>query len=128
MIRATLITAAVLTAAVPAIASADVGLGPATSFKAAFTTHHAGRVSGLSLRTTGQPPAPPTTEALAARQTVTLPRGTRLRLRALPQCQASDAMLAAVGAAAACPAKTHVGSGRAEGVLNGAPVAFDLSV
>jgi hypothetical protein len=128
MIRATLITAAVLTAAVPAVASADIGLGSATSFKAAFTTHHAGRASGLSLRTTGQPPAPPTTEAPAARQTVTLPRGTKLRLRALPQCSASDAQLAAVGAEAACPAKTRVGSGRAEGILNGAPVGFDLSV
>jgi hypothetical protein len=127
MIRTALITAAVL-AAVPATASADVGLGPATSFQAAFTTHRAGRASGLTLRTTGKPPAPPTTEAPAARQTVTLPRGTKVRLRALPQCTASDAALAAQGAAAVCPSSTRVGSGRAEGVLGGKPVAFDLSV
>jgi hypothetical protein len=126
MIRATLITAAVL-AAVPAAASADVGLGPATSFHAAFTTHHAGHAAGLVLRTTGNPPAPPTTEAPAARQTVTLPAGTKVRLRALAQCGAGDADLAAQGAAAVCPANTRVGSGRAEGILNGAPVGFDLA-
>lgn len=127
MIRTALITAAVL-AAVPTAASADVGLGPATSFQAAFTTHHAGRASGLTLRTTGKPPAPPTTEAPAARQTVTLPRGTKVRLLALPQCPASDAAIAAQGAAAVCPAASHVGSGRAEGLLAGQPVAFDLAV
>ena len=126
MIRATLLSAAVL-AAVPAAASADVGLGPATSFKAAFTTHHAGRASGLVLRTTGKPPAPGTTEPAAVRQTVTFPAGTKLRLRALPQCRASDAELAAQGAAAVCPMRTRVGSGRAEGVLGGKPVGFDLA-
>jgi hypothetical protein len=127
MLRTIALTAAVL-AAVPAAASAAPGLGPATSFHAAFTSRHAGHVAGLTLRTTGQPPAPPTTEAPAARQTVTLPAGTRLRLRALAQCEADDATLAAQGAAAACPASTRVGSGRAEGVLGGKPVAFDLAV
>jgi hypothetical protein len=127
MIRATLLTAAVL-AAVPAAASADTGLGQATSFKAAFTTQHAGRAAGLVLRTTGKPPAAPTTEPPAVRQTVTLPAGTKLRLRALPQCHATDAQIAAQGAAAVCPAGTRVGSGRAEGALGGKPVGFDLAV
>src|SRR4051812_10883261 len=127
MIRATLVTAAVL-AAVPAAASADTGLGQATSFRAAFTTHHAGRASGLVLRTTGKPPAAPTTEPAAVRQTITLPAGTKLRLRALLQCHATDAQLAAQGAAVVCPAGTRVGSGRAEGVLAGKPVGFDLAV
>jgi hypothetical protein len=128
MIRATLLTAAVVAAAVPAAASADTGLGQATSFKAAFTTHHAGRASGLVLRTTGKPPVPPTMEPPAVRQTITFPAGTKLRLRALPQCQATDAELAAQGAAAVCPARTRVGSGRAEGVLGGKPVGFDLAI
>jgi hypothetical protein len=127
MIRATLLTAAVL-AVVPAAASADTGLGQATSFKAAFTTHHAGRAAGLILRTTGKPPVPPTMEPPAVRQTITFPAGTKLRLRALPRCQATDAELAAQGAAAVCPARTRVGSGRAEGVLGGKPVGFDLAV
>jgi hypothetical protein len=127
MIRATLITAAVL-AAVPAAASADTGLGQATSFKAAFTTHHTGRAAGLVLRTTGKPPVAPTTEPPAVRQTVTLPAGTKVRLRALPQCQATDAELADQGAAAVCPMNTRVGSGRAEGVLGGKPVGFDLAI
>jgi hypothetical protein len=127
MIRATLLTAAVI-AAVPAAASADTGLGQATSFKAAFTTHRAGHAAGLILRTTGKPPVPPTSEPPAVRQTVTFPAGTKLRLRALPQCHATDAELAAQGAAAVCPPRTRVGSGRAEGVLAGKPVGFDLAV
>ena len=59
---------------------------------------------------------------------MTLPRGTRLRLGALPQCTAGDDQLAALGAQAACPAGSRVGTGRAEGLLRGAPVAFDLGV
>jgi hypothetical protein len=62
------------------------------------------------------------------RQRVVLPAGAKLRLRALPQCTADDATLAAEGAEAACPARTKVGRGHTEGILDGSPVAFDLSV
>ena len=113
---------------VPAAAHADPGAGPVTGFHAAFTTHHAGAASGLRLRTTGRPPVAPTTVALAIRQTVTLPAGTRVRLARLPQCAAGDATLSAQGAEAACPAASRVGTGRAEGVLDGAPTGFDLGV
>jgi hypothetical protein len=84
--------------------------------------------TGLALRTTGKPPQAPTTLAPVIRQRVTLPAHTRLRLRALPQCTADDAALAAQGAEAACPARTRVGRGHTEGILDGSPVAFDLSV
>ena len=78
--------------------------------------------------TVGRPPEAPTTLAPAIRQTVTLPRGTTLRLGALPQCAADDATLAAQGAQGACPPATRVGSGRADGVLDGAPAGFELAV
>lgn len=123
-----MLAAALLAASLPATASADVGLGPATGFEAAFTTPRPGAASGLELRVTGAPPAPGTTQAPAVRQVVTLPRGTRLRLGALPQCTAGDEQLAALSAQAACPASTRVGTGRAEGLLRGAPVVFDLGV
>ncbi len=114
--------------AVPASASAAPGVGEPTSFSAAFDTKHPGKSTGLKLKTTGVPPVAPTTVAPAVRQTVTLPRGTRLDLTALPQCNADAATLSALGAEAACPAHTRVGSGRAEGLTNGAAVAFDLAV
>jgi hypothetical protein len=123
-----MLAAALLAASLPATASADVGLGPATGFEAAFTTPRPGAVGGLELRVTGAPPPPGTTQAPAVRQVVTLPRGTRLRLGALPQCTAGDEQLAALGAQAACPAASRVGTGRAEGLLRGAPVVFDLGV
>jgi hypothetical protein len=122
-----LAVAAVLVA-VPASASADPGIGEPTSFTAAFTTKHPGKSTGLQLRTTGVPPVAPTTLAPVVRQTNALPRGTRLDLGALPQCEADAATLAALGAEAACPAHTRVGTGRAEGLANGVAVAFDLTV
>jgi hypothetical protein len=117
---------AALVAIPAATAQAQPGAGEATSFTASFSTARPDAASGLSLRTTGRPPVPPTTLAPVIRQTVTLPRGTRLRLGALPQCTADDAALAAQGAEAACPPASRVGTGRAEGVLGGAPVVFDL--
>ena len=87
-----------------------------------------GKPSGLTLRTAGALPVAPTTVAPAVRQTVKLPRGTRLDLAALHQCEAGRGMLAELGAEAACPPDTRVGSGRAEGIANGARVGFDLSV
>jgi hypothetical protein len=62
------------------------------------------------------------------RQTVILPPGTRMRLAALPQCLASDALIAAQGAEVACPARSRVGGGGADGVLSGAPVHFDIGI
>jgi hypothetical protein len=113
--------------AVPAAAHASPGIGEPTSFTAAFTTRLAGHQSGLKLETTGKPPVAPTTEAPAVRQTVVLPRGTRLDLSRLPRCDADAAAIAAMGAEVACPTGTRLGSGRAEGLANGAPVVFDLS-
>ena len=111
-----------------AIAHAATGLGPVTMFRAAFTTERTGAPSGLVLKTAGRPPRAGVTEAAAVRQTVTLPAGTVLRLRRLPQCLASDARIAAEGAEAACPHRSRVGSGGAAGVLNGSPVHFDLGI
>jgi hypothetical protein len=122
------LAAVLLAASLPAAASADTGLGPATGFEARFTTAAPGAATGLALRVTGRPPAAGTTQAPAVRQVVALPAGTRLRLGALPQCDASDEQLAALGAQAACPASSRVGTGRAEGLLRGAPVMFDLGV
>jgi hypothetical protein len=123
-----MLTAALLAASLPAAAAADTGLGPATGFEARFSTAAAGAATGLSLRVSGSPPAAGITQAPAVRQVVTLPAGTRLRLGALPQCAASDDQIAALGAQAACPAGSRVGTGRAEGLLRGAPVVFDLGV
>ncbi|MGZ8457916.1 MAG: hypothetical protein ACXWZ4_15040 [Gemmatirosa sp.] len=122
------ITVCAALAVVPAAAQAAPGAGEATSFSASFTTQRPHAASGLVLRTTGRPPQPPTTLAPVIRQTVTFPKGTRLRPGALPQCAISDAALAAQGAQVACPAASRVGSGRAEGVRDGAPIGFDLSV
>jgi hypothetical protein len=121
------VAAAAVLAALPAAASADPGIGEPTSLTVAFTTKHPGKSTGLGLRTTGAPPVAPTTIAPAVQQTVKLPRGTRLRLDALPRCTVDEATLAAVGAEAACPVETRLGTGRAEGLANGAPVGFDLT-
>jgi hypothetical protein len=104
------------------------GAGQATSFLATFTTKRPATSAGVVLRTTGEPPAPPTTVPPVVRQTIAFPAGSILRPGALPQCSATDEVLAAQGAQAVCPAESRVGSGRAEGVLNGAPVTFDLVV
>jgi hypothetical protein len=129
---ATLVGAVVLAlglaAVIAAAALAATGLGRATKLRARFSTPHTGSASGLVLRTSGRPPATGVTEAPAVRQTVILPRGTHLRLAALPQCLASDALIAAHGAEVACPARSRVGSGGADGVLSGAPVHFDIGI
>lgn len=109
-------------------ASAQAGSGSVTSFTATFSTTHRSVSSGLKVRVTGGPPAAGTQLAPAVRQVVTLPLGTRLRLGALPQCTASDADIAARGAEAACPARTRVGTGAADGLLGAMPVHFDIGV
>ncbi len=111
-----------------AAAHADPGAGPATGFSAGFSTLRPGAASALTLNTSGRAPVAPVTLAAAIRQTVTLPKGTALRLGALPQCAAGDAELAAQGAQVACPPSTRVGAGRADGVLDGAPAGFELAV
>jgi hypothetical protein len=118
----------VVAAAAAAVAQAATGLGPATSFKARFTTSQRATSSGLVLKTTGDPPAQGVTEAPAVQQTVTLPKGTTLKLSRLPQCKASDAEIGAKGAEGACPAGTRVGSGGADGLLDGAPTHFDIGI
>jgi hypothetical protein len=123
-----LVAALVVAAVVAPAAVAAVGLGRVTTFRARFSTQRASSPSGLFLRSTGQPPDPGTTEAPAVQQTLTLPPGTRLRLKNLPQCNASQTLIASEGAEGACSARTRVGSGGADGVLNGAPVHFDIGI
>jgi hypothetical protein len=125
--RASLLALVVVAVVAPA-ALAAVGLGRVTTLRTRFSTQHADSPSGLFLRTTGQPPDAGTTEAPAVRQTLTLPHGTRLRLGDLPQCRASQALIASEGAEGACPVRSRVGSGGADGVLNGAPVRFDIGI
>ena len=110
-------------------AAAEPGAGKVTAFTADFSSKRPGSRTGVLLRTIGAPPEPPTTVAPVIRQTVSFPAGTRLRVGALPQCDATDEMLAAQGAEAVCPDRNRVGSGRAEGLLSGtATVGFDLAV
>jgi hypothetical protein len=111
-----------------AVAQGATGLGQATGFKARFTTADPGVSTGLSLRTTGNPPPAGVTEAPAVQQTVTLPAGTVLRLARLPQCKAGDAEIGAQGAEAVCPRKSRVGTGGADGLLDGKPTHFDIGV
>jgi hypothetical protein len=125
--RASMLALVVVAVVAPA-ALAAVGLGRATTLRARFSTQHVASPSGLFLRTTGLPPDVGTTEAPAVQQTLTLPRGTRLRLENLPQCRASQALIASKGAEGACPVRSRVGSGGADGVLNGAPVHFDIGI
>lgn len=119
------VTALAVTAAA---AATTIGLGQTTSFSATFTTHHAGSPSGLVLHTAGEPPAGGIVSPPAVRQTVVLPAGSRLKLAALPQCHAPDAAIAAQGAEGACPARSRVGTGGADGVLNGKPTHFDIGI
>jgi hypothetical protein len=126
--RVPLLAALATLLAAGAAAAATVGLGRPTSFSATFSTHQAGSASGLVLRTTGRPPAAGITVPPAVRQTVVFPAGTQLRLRALPQCRATDAAIAVQGAEGACPASSRVGTGGADGILNGQPTHFDIGI
>jgi hypothetical protein len=114
--------------AMSAVAAASTGLGKATSFTARFTTSKPGASSGLVLKTTGAVPAAGVMLPPAVQQTVTLPAGTKLRLGKLPQCKASDSDIAAKGAEGACPRSSRVGSGGADGVLDGSPTHFDVGI
>ncbi|MBV9196598.1 MAG: hypothetical protein JO168_20870 [Solirubrobacterales bacterium] len=109
-------------------ALAATGIGQATKFRARFSTSRAGAASGLRLQTAGRLPQTGITEPPAVRETLVLPAGTRIRLAALPQCRASDAMLAAAGAEAACPKRSRVGDGSADGVLGGMAVHFGIGI
>lgn len=111
-----------------AAVAAGFSIGRAMSFRARFTTVHTARSSGLVLRTAGAPPAAGSNEAPAVRQTVILPVGSVLRLGRLPQCHATDAQIRVHAAERACPARTRVGSGGADGVLAGAKVHFDIGI
>jgi hypothetical protein len=115
-------------AASVAVAQAATGLGTATSFQARFTTAKPGTSSGLKLKTTGKAPAAGVSLPPAVRQTVDLPAGTTLSLARLPQCKAGDAEIDARGAEAACPAKSRVGTGGADGLLDGSPTHFDVGI
>jgi hypothetical protein len=114
--------------AVAAAAQAAGGPGEVTAYKARFSSHQAGAATGLHLLTKGNAPAEGTTEPPAYGQTVVLPAGTRLDLGALPQCDATDEAIGHQGAEGACPARTRVGEGSADGLLNGQPVHFDVGI
>lgn len=118
----------VVVAVVAPAALAAVGLGRVSTLRARFGTQRAASPTGLFLRTTGQRPDADITEAPAVRQTLTLPPGTRLRLKNLPQCRASQALIKSEGAEGACPVRSRVGSGGADGVLNGTRVHFDIGI
>jgi len=122
------IATAIAVLAMSAVAVASTGLGKATSFTARFTTSKPGTSAGLVMKTTGASPAPGVTLPPAVQQTVTLPVGTTLRLSKLPQCTATDSDIAAKGAEGACPRPTRVGSGGADGVLDGSPTHFDVGI
>jgi hypothetical protein len=124
----TILLALAVLAVATGAALASTGLGRVTKFSARFSTQHTASASGLVLRTVGRPPRAGLTEAPAVRQTVILAPGTRLRLAALPQCRASDALIAADGAEGACPASSRVGSGGADGLLAGVPTHFDIGI
>jgi len=119
---------ALLATAGAATAATTFGLGRPTGFAVKFSTRHPGAASGLVLQTTGKPPAAGVTVPPAVRQTVVLPAGTTLHLQDLPQCHASDGAIATQGAEGACPASTRVGTGGADGILNGKPVHFDIGI
>lgn len=114
----------VLIAAAVAVAATDIGRP--TSFQGGFTAARPGASSGFDIVVTGAPPPAGTQEPPAVRQVVLFPRGTRFDTRAAPACRATAAELQAQGAEAVCPAASRIGTGVAEGVLNGQPVHFDL--
>jgi hypothetical protein len=124
----TLILSLVVALGASAVAAAATGTGKVTAYKARFTTKHAGTAAGLHLLTKGKPPAKGTTIPPAIRQTTILAAGTRIDLSALPQCTATDDQIDAQGAEGACPSSSRVGTGSADGLLNGQPVHFDIGI
>jgi hypothetical protein len=124
----TVVASACFGVAVTAAAQAAAGSGEVTTYQARFSTHQAGAATGLHLLTKGNPPAAGTTEPPAIGQAVVLPAGSRLHLGALPQCDATDEAIGQRGAEGACPARTRVGHGSADGLLNGQPVHFDVGI
>jgi hypothetical protein len=117
-----------LVAGAAGVAAAATGTGKVTAYKARFSTKHTSTASGLHLLTKGKPPPAGTKIPPAIRQTAVLAAGTRIDLSALPQCDASDDQIDAQGAEGACPSSSRVGSGSADGLLNGQPVHFDIGI
>jgi hypothetical protein len=111
-----------------AVALASTGTGRVTAYKARFTAKQAGSAAGLHLLTKGKPPPSGAKIPPAIRQTTVLAPGSRIDLKALPQCDASDDQIDAQGAEGACPASSRVGNGSADGLLNGQPVHFDVGI
>jgi hypothetical protein len=109
-----------------AVAVAATDIGRPSSFQGGFTATRPGASSGFDIVVTGAPPPAGTQEPAAVRQVVLFPRGTRFDTGAVPACHATVADLQAQGAEAVCPASSRIGTGVAEGVLNGQPVHFDL--
>jgi hypothetical protein len=120
--------ALLLTLAAGVAAEAATGPGRVTTYRARFSTPQPGATAGLHLLSKGNPPKAGTMEPPAIRQTVVLPPGSRIDLSALPQCNASDDAISRQGAEGACSKRTSVGSGSADGLLNGQPVHFDVAI
>ena len=129
MLRTASLIAVVLAGVATAPAAAQVGLGTATSATAELTNSRTSSVADLALRVTGTPPPAGTRLAPALRQIVELPKGSRLRVTALPQCAAARAEIDARGADAVCPPASRVGQGLAVGTLDGTTeVRLELAV
>ena len=111
-----------------AVAAAATGTGKVTAYKARFSTKHVAAAAGLHLLTKGKPPEQGTKIPPAIRQTTVLAQGSSIDLSALPQCYASDDQIDAQGAEGACPSSSRVGTGSADGLLNGQPVHFDIGI
>jgi hypothetical protein len=120
--------AMVLAAAATAAGQSNVGIGPATSFHAAFGPARPHASAGYSVRVTGAPPPPGVTEAPALRQQIVFPAGTRFDTAAIARCHATASQLADQAAESLCSSASRIGTGAAEGLLNGQTVHFDLVV
>ncbi len=98
-------------ASIPAFAFAQGTTGDRQDAPYEFTTTKAGAPSGQNLTIDYKNPDDPDGKPPAVRRVVTsLAPGARIDTKALTQCEASDAELMAVGAAA-CPAKSKLTDG-----------------
>lgn len=111
----------VLLLLVPA-ASARAGSAPGVDFELGFTTPEPGSPSGLTIAMRFTNPQDPQTAPSPQRSVVLeLPDGSRLDLRAVPVCEASDAELMLRGPAA-CPPETQLGTGSLTFRTDGGPL------
>lgn len=126
-IRWVLPTALVLAPAAVAAAAVSIGRLHHVTVHLSATKPNASTALRIDVR--GMVPPVGTMLPPAIRQTLTLPLGTRLDVRAAKSvCKASVAELQAKGAEGACPAGSRIGSGLARGIVHGARVHYDLAI